>query len=129
MRTPRARAAVLAFDGLAFLGFGLAFLLFPAGMTEGLDITLPTARADIEIRAFYGGLELGFGAFLLLAARRNDWHVPALVGAAMLLGGAGATRVVGQLVAGELVQPHAWLAALELSGAALSAFVARPSSG
>ncbi|MFT6400156.1 MAG: hypothetical protein ACJAYU_004926 [Bradymonadia bacterium] len=128
MATTKLRAAVLSFNGLAFLGFGLAFLLWPSAMTADLDITLPTARADIEIRAFYGGLELGFGAFLLLAARRHSWQVPALVGAAMLLGGAGTTRVVGQLLEGQLVQPHAWLAALELSGAALSAVVARRSA-
>lgn len=115
---------ILVLNALAFLGFGLAFLLNPSGMTEGLDIALPTARADIEIRAFYGGLELGFAAFLGLSALKRDWRRPALVCVALVLAATGGTRIAGMAIASEFVGTHAWLAALELSGAALSALAA-----
>jgi hypothetical protein len=119
----RTASLVLWLISLTFLGFGLAFLLNPSGMTEGLDIALPTLRAEIEIRAFYGGLEIGFAVFLALAAGRPTWRQPALVATTLVLGGTAATRVVGQLLGGYFPM-HAAYAALELSGAALSAWVA-----
>ena len=115
---------VLAINALAFLGFGLAFLLNPAGMIEGLDISLPTNRADIEIRAFYGGLELGFAAFLGLAALKRDWRRPALVCAALVLGATGGTRIGAMAMAGTAIGTHVWLAAFELGGAVVSAVAA-----
>ena len=119
----RAASIILWLDALAFLGFGLAFLLNPTGMMEGLDIAVPTVRAEIEIRAFYGGLELGFAAFLALAAMRPTWREPGLAASALLLAGTAFTRIGGQL-AGGFDATHAALAALELSGAILSGVVA-----
>ena len=119
----RAAPLLLWFNALAFLAFGLAFFLNPVGMIGGLDISLPTLRAEIEIRAFYGGLEIGFAAFLALAAGRASWRQPALVASALVLGATAATRIGGQLC-GEFIPTHAWLAALELSGALISGAVA-----
>ena len=80
--------------GLIFLGFGAWFLIQPE-MVEGIGITLegPTARADV--RAVYGGFELGIGLLLVLCASRVAWHRVGLVAGACAAGGFFVGRLVG----------------------------------
>lgn len=51
----------LGYVVLMLLGFGLAFLLSPARMAGLVDIQAPTSSALSDIRALYGGLEIGLG--------------------------------------------------------------------
>jgi hypothetical protein len=53
-----------------FIGFGLAFALWPVPMASITDIVLPTSTARIDYGATYGGFQLGFGVFLASCARR-----------------------------------------------------------
>jgi hypothetical protein len=103
-------------SGLTFLGFGLYFLLFTVAAAGQVGIELPTSSARIELASFYGGLEIGIGAFLVLAAARKQWHVPALWCIGLGLGCTAVTRVVLTL-AGE-PDPLMWfLGAAELVAA------------
>ena len=56
---------VVGVSALAFLGFGTAFLVAPETLvgTVALQPTDPIGLT--EIRAFYGGLEIGLAVFLL----------------------------------------------------------------
>ena len=69
---------VLVLAGLGFLGFGLWLLVDPVGGLAGVDIAATSPAGVIELRAFYGGLEVGLGLFLLACAKRPDWRVPGL---------------------------------------------------
>lgn len=89
----------LSLTALSYLGFGLWLLVSPHGL-ETLGLALTTSAAVTEIRAFYGGLELGCGLFFALAVRRPAWHTPALVLQATSLGGAAAARALGLIVDG-----------------------------
>jgi hypothetical protein len=51
--------------GLGFLGFGTAFLVDPLGVFALTGVALQGSVAAVELRAFYGGLEVGLGLFLL----------------------------------------------------------------
>lgn len=89
----------LYLSALAFGGFGFWLLVWPEAMGRlGLELTTPAAVT--EIRAFYGGLELGCAAFFVLAARRTAWHAPGLLLQATSLGGAALARLAGMVVDG-----------------------------
>ena len=116
-----ARLPVLALwlGALGFVGFGLAFLLAPGllGLVE-LAPTRPSARSDV--RAVYGGIELGVGAFLAVCARRSSWRRAGLTAQGLLFGGAVLGRLVSLAVDGPPLPLVLGLGALELFGAALT---------
>ena len=88
---------VLGIDALAFLALGLWLFAQPEGLSAvGLAADNPAAR--IELRATYGGVELGLGAFLAWTAwgPRSRLRV-GLVASVLTLGGFGAGRALGML--------------------------------
>lgn len=99
-RFPGLVRVVLVLAGLGFLGFGVAITWAPAQVLSGVGIS-GTAAGLVELRAFYGGLELGLGAFLLACARRPDWQRPGLWLVALVNGGIGVTRLLGIALSGE----------------------------
>lgn len=103
----------LAAGALGFGGFGLVLLAFP-GLLGGVGVEAVSPSGTVELRAFYGGLELGLAAFLLLALFRPAWHRSALTlelcalggivvarGAALMLTGGEANAIVYGAWAGE----------------------------
>lgn len=105
-----------------FFAFGVAFLLIPGKLAGYVDLEAKSRLALIELRAFYGGLELGFAVFLGIAALRKSWHVPALVCALLTLVGVAGARVYGISVEGS---PGAFvylLLATELAGVIAATF-------
>ena len=85
--------------GLGFLGFGIAFLVDPLGLFALTGIELEGSVAAVELRAFYGGLEVGLGLFLL-AADLAGAHRPGLLLALASYGGIALARVLGLAIAG-----------------------------
>ena len=86
---------VLVLAGLGFLGFGGWLLVDPVGGLASVGIAGTTPAGVVELRAFYGGLEVGLGLFLLMCAAKPDWRVPGLW--LVLLGNLaiGLTRLYG----------------------------------
>jgi hypothetical protein len=110
----------IALTAIAFGAFGLLLLVRPETLAVvGVQIARPAGA--VELRGFYGGLELGLAVFFALALGRPTWHVPALVLQLGALGGAVAGRLVGLVVDGGW---EPWIAALliaEAGGAAMGA--------
>ena len=50
---------------LMYLGFGLALFFFPVELLKKAGIFLSDPVGIMEARAFYGGLEIGLGLFIL----------------------------------------------------------------
>jgi hypothetical protein len=118
----------LAATALAFFFFGTWLLIQPEALGQ-LGIQLPTDSARVEIRAIYGGFEIGIGAFFLLALRHPQWYRPALLLQTLSLAGLGLTRLFAALLA---VEPHPMLfafCALELIGALVGALAYRRVAG
>jgi hypothetical protein len=90
----------LSLTALVYAGFGLAFLIWPAFIAWA-DVELASPAAHTEIRAFYGGLEIGLAFFFLLAAMRRAWFRPGLVAQAASLGGLALGRAFGVIVDGD----------------------------
>lgn len=75
----------------AFFYFGCIGLISPAQTVAPLDISLLSNAGKTEIRATYGGLLLGIGAFLLYAALFQA--KVGLVATILILGTIGITRL------------------------------------
>jgi hypothetical protein len=107
--------------GLGFVGFGTACLIAPLEVLAAAGVTLTGVAAAAEIRAFYGGLEIGVGICLLLAAMQPAWRKAGLVLCLAAYGGIGAARALGMALDG-VATPFLWFAlATELGLAALAA--------
>lgn len=112
---------VLVLAALGFLVFGAWLVVDPVGGLAGVDIGGTTPAGVIELRAFYGGLEVGLGLFLLACARRPAWHVPGLW--LVLLGnlGIGLARIFGIATSGVFVPFFAYALAWEIGFPLLAA--------
>ena len=89
----------LGLAALGFLGFGLAALIAPVATMAGADLALTDPRAIVEVRAFYGGLEIALGILLVLAFRAKYQSAGLVLGFASYLGIALA-RGLGMLLSG-----------------------------
>ena len=113
--------AVLVLTGLGFIGFGLAYTLGPLPMARLTEIPLPTPSARINFAATYGGLQLGFGIFLLRCVARPAWTEPGLWAATATLAGLGLVRAQSLATVGGAATQPIWVGlALELGCALLN---------
>jgi hypothetical protein len=103
-----------------FLVFGVIFLVGPAGAGRVAGFETMGAYGRTEIRAFYGGMEVGLGAFLLAAVWVRSWSCPALWLVALLVGATAAGRAIGFAVEGQATGIHVVYVAIE-AGLALAA--------
>lgn len=86
---------ILLISVAATLGLGLMFLLIPDRMLAPVDLSLDSATARAEIRAFYGGFQLGVGAFLLWCWSGKRRVRTGLILATLIWTGSALGRIVG----------------------------------
>lgn len=96
MITPR---SLLRLSAAGFWAFGLWAFVAPASMLDLVGVLLTTPAAGAEVRAYYGGLELGFGLFLWMSAGQPHARTAALAACSIYAGCAGG-RVLGMLIEG-----------------------------
>ena len=118
----RSLAQVLLWvSGLGYMGFGVAFILAPIRTMALAGIAMEGAAAAVELRAFYGGLELGLGALIVAAAlvpgRLRDGLLLTLVS----YGAIGGTRLIGMLATGTDAPFFRFAVGVELGLAACAA--------
>lgn len=69
---------ILVLQLLALAGLGLAYFIQPHQMTNLSGMLLMAPAAVTDVRAYYGGLQLGLAAYLGLALLRVELIRPAL---------------------------------------------------
>ncbi len=111
---------VLVLSGLMFLVFGVIFLVAPSGAGRVAGFEAAGAYGRTEIRAFYGGMEVGLGAFLLVGVWAKSWFRPGLWLVALLVGATAAGRALGFAVEAQAARIHVLYVAIE-AGLALAA--------
>lgn len=79
---------------LAFIYIGLATFHNPVAALAPVEITPLTVSAFNELRASYGGLQIGIGLLLLAGALLPSLTRPALLAQALMVGGLAAGRLV-----------------------------------
>lgn len=114
----KAARILLFFGALVFVCIGAVFLAAPVEWGRVVEIEVATPMARTDLRATYGGFDLGFGVFLAVCAFRREWHRPGLAAAAIALAGFGLARSFGMLMEGAASSLMLGLAVAELSGAA-----------
>jgi hypothetical protein len=92
---------VLWLSALAFAGIGAAFLVAPEAMAGRVGVSLAGATAANDVRAVYGGLQLGVAAFLARCARRPDALETGLTVQLFTFGGLAAARFASLLLDGD----------------------------
>ncbi|MBK8068212.1 MAG: DUF4345 family protein [Rhodanobacteraceae bacterium] len=108
----------LVIGGVGFLAFGAWMLVAPQSAMAMVGIALPDGAPATEIRAFYGGLELGLGALLLAAVHKVQYRRAGLVLGCVSYGAVGLARALGMLIDGGATT-FLWVAlAIELTLAA-----------
>jgi hypothetical protein len=122
---PHFATLVLWAAGLGFLGFGLWLLLDPVGALGPLGIEAAAPAARTELRAFYGGLELGLGLWLLAASRSERLRRGALWLVLAVNAGIATARLFGLVVDGEWIPFFTAALAWELGFAALAGLALR----
>lgn len=85
----------LAVQALILAGFGLAYLIKPHELANFSGMLLMAPAAITDVRAYYGGLQLGLAAYLLLALARLDLLRPALSLLVLLYAALALTRMAG----------------------------------
>ncbi len=119
-----ARFFLLGF-GLLSLVFGVAYLLSPVALTEPAGFGSLSATATTDVRATYGGFQIGMGAFLVWAAGAEERYRGALVLVVLSIGAVFLSRLAGLALDGELNEFHASGLAVESILTAASLFVLR----
>jgi hypothetical protein len=86
---------VLSLGALAYLGLGLWLSFKPEGL-QAVGVQADSAAARTELRATYGGLELGLGLFLAWCLCGDPARLKAgLLATALTVGGFGCVRALG----------------------------------
>jgi hypothetical protein len=87
----------LAITAAGFTGFGIAALIAPKWMLKQVDIRPKSNTGMVELRAMYGGMEIGLGAFFAYCMMKDDLAKPALMAQVGSIGGLAAARVAGMV--------------------------------
>ena len=112
--------AMLIFDSLSLIAFGIAFLVDPHGMTSQFGITLSGTDAVADVCAVYGGYELGIGVFLAYCAISQKSIKFGLIAGAMALTGFFLGRVTGIVIDGHPASPTYKLLFIDTLGMVLN---------
>lgn len=113
----RAARILLVVAALIFVGIGILYAIAPLAVVALFPPgSIGTADARSEIRAVYGGLELGLGFFFALGVARPRFTAPAVACAGLVSGFAGIVRTLSFVAEGHVPGMHLWWAILELLG-------------
>lgn len=116
--------------GLCYVGFGIACLIAPLPTLAAAGVVFSGEPAAAEVRAFYGGLELGLGALLIAAAQSAEYLRAGLWLCLASYGGIGLARLLGMAIDGVATPFLVAAAATELVLAATAGWaLLRPRTG
>jgi hypothetical protein len=88
---------VLVVAGVFVLLAGVACLVAPASFATQAGLAA-TPSGLTEIRAFYGGLQVGLGCFLIWCSRQQGLVLAGLLLVVFAVGAIGLARVLGLLI-------------------------------
>ena len=110
-------SVVLLLTAATYAGFAIWLGFWPAALLTTFGIETSTPAILTEIRAFYGGVEIGIAISMIVLWRRGSVFAALLIGG-LPLAGSAMGRCLGMLNDG-FSSTHAILAAIETVGALL----------
>lgn len=106
--------------------YGIVMLVEPSVLRGLVGLDFTSVNAPTEIRAFYGGLELGIAVFLFVCGRNQALVPVGLLFSALAFSFAGGARLLGILQYGAEGVSQPLVAAVEMGFAALCAWARGP---
>ncbi|MFT4520647.1 MAG: hypothetical protein ACI9JM_003051 [Halioglobus sp.] len=94
---------ILWLSTLSFISYGLMCLFSPETPANYAGLSVVNGNGYAELGAMYGGLQTGFGVFLLLGALRSDLYRAALTSLVVIVGGLALGRLYSTLTGDEAV--------------------------
>jgi hypothetical protein len=119
---------LLGLSAAVWLPYGLYCFLDPAVLGSVAGVTFASATGSTEIRAMYGGLQMGVGVLSVLGLLRIEWRTAALRALLVLVGSLLVSRLAGVVLDGSLSAYTVSALALEGAGTAAAAWVLRTES-
>lgn len=107
--------AFVVVSALIYLGIGIWCIVDPVGTMADVGLVVEGANGAIEVRAMYGGLELGMAAFLLWCAIAEERVRTGVVAVTLSIGGLGLGRMLTWVALRPPDTLHPLLIPLELS--------------
>lgn len=112
---------VLLIQIAALFVLGLAYFIRPEEMASFSGALLMGSAAVTEVRAYYGGLQLGLAAYLAMALLRQDLLRPALILLVLLYSVLALARAAGLWLDGTVQQTfNLYALLLEVASAGLA---------
>ena len=115
---------MIVLGALTFVGIGIWYVIDPGAMNAGGEIIYTTAHAENEVRAIYGGLELGLGLFYVWSLFDRGRYKSALVVLGLTIGCAGLSRFVGMVANGAWEQSTIIYGVSEFTGGVVALVIA-----
>ena len=110
----------LGINAILWLPYGIYCLFQPSSLAEAAGVAAASTTGTIELRAMYGGVQSAIGVLCGLAALRDEFRRPALIGLAFVTGGLFLGRVAGVFIADEVSSYTGMALGLEISLASLA---------
>ena len=108
-----------------FILAGVGYLFAPALLAGLAEITVDTDASRTDVRATYGGFQIGAGLFMWWCASAPQRVTTALMSLGVITGGVGACRLIGLLLDGGLLYFNLVGLAFEIPVAALALWSAQ----
>jgi hypothetical protein len=122
------RSPTILLGGAAILAtYGVVMLVEPSVLRSLVGLDFTSVNAPTEIRAFYGGLELGIAVFLFVCGRNPPLVPVGLLFCALAFSFAGGARLLGVLQYGAEGVSQPVVGVVEMTFAALCAWARVPS--
>lgn len=113
-------------SGLIFAAYGAVCFISPEVPAGYAGLAISSGDGYAEMGAMYGGLQFGFGLYLLLAALRPAYYRPALTLLVMAIGCLAVARLYSAWDTDWMVAGYTWGAlAFEFAVAILAAIALR----
>ena len=110
---------VLVLGAAGFAGFGLIFAVAPEMLARQIDLGIASPAARTDVRAVYGGLEIGIAVFLFWCASAPHRVRFGLIALTTCFGAVFAARLLGIILDGSLDPLTLSLLAVEVGGTVL----------
>ncbi|OED44692.1 hypothetical protein AB833_00985 [Chromatiales bacterium (ex Bugula neritina AB1)] len=114
----------LLLNAALFLVFGIIYLLFPAGLAQSAGLQYSTSGLT-DIRATYGGFQIGLALFLGWSALNPDRYRAALMALLLIFASVGGSRLYGLSIDGAPNLFHSIALTFELAVIAFSTWLLR----
>ena len=112
---------IVVLVAVVFIGLGAWAVADVRGMVGLVGVVPGGPGSELELRAMYGGLEIGIGAFLLWCVANKTTVRIGLMCVAATVGGLGLTRLAGIVMDPSQPSLQLLLATAELAATALAA--------